>query len=339
MIDSCKFMFQCVLMKAGRVPGPSKDGGTLLALLRGAGLGLLVLSGLTANAFSQTPPSSRSYRIVVGDVLQIDVAGRADISGQYSVDKDGGVKLPVLGVVTAEARTTTELGTDISRRISLISRDIPQVTVSVLQAYRRKNFVLGAVLLPGSYTFAKSPSVWDAISAAGGASDDANLSAVQVISEGQMTPSIVDLATVIQKDELASLPRLRPGDTVRVPRREVERVAAGDVVFVFGAVALQGSQPLSESSDLVRALIRSGPAINADLAKVEIVRRSGSRVVSMRVNMKDYLGNASVVGNPQLLPGDTIYLPSGRGGSNDYLRIAGVVLGFVTTVVLLTNNY
>ncbi len=337
MVDSCKSMYLDVLMKSDRVPSPFQGWGKFLGLLRAPAFGILLLSGLAADARSETPPSSRGYRIVAGDVLQVDIVGRNDISGQYTVDKEGGINLPSLGYVSADGRTTTELGTDISRRVSLISRDIPQVTVTVLQAYRRKNFVLGAVLLPGSYSFSKSPTVWEAISAAGGASDDADLSAVQIFSESQITPTIVDLGVAVRTGDLSTLPRLKPGETVRVPRGSSVKGTPSDVVYVFGAVGAQGSQPLSESSDLVRALIRSAPAIDANLERVEIVRRSGQRVVSMRVNMSDYLGDASLAGNPLLQAGDTVYLPR-RSGGRDYLRVMGVLLGIATSIAILTHN-
>lgn len=321
-----------------RVSDRRSGGGRLLALLMRGAMGVFVLSLFPAGALAQTPSAPRGYRVVVGDVLQVDVVGRADISGQFLVDKEGTITLPVLGTVTAAGRTTTELGTDISRRVSLISRDIPQVTVSVLQAFRRKNFVLGAVLLPGSYSFSRPPTVWEAISEGGGPTEDADLSAVQVISESQVKPAIVDLAAAVQAGDLASLPRLRPGDTVRVPRRQGDRGAPGDLVYVFGAVGAQGALPLSEASDLVRALIRSGPAIDANLSQVEIVRRSGPRIVSMKINMKNYLGKASLVGNPQLQSGDTIYLPR-KEDSIGVFRIAGIAIGLATSIVILTNSY
>jgi polysaccharide export outer membrane protein len=299
---------------------------------------VILLSAFAAAALSQTSSVSRGYRIVAGDFLQIDVVGRTDLSGQFSVDKEGVLTLPIIGGVNATGRTTTELGTDISRRISLISRDVPEVTVSVLQTYRRKNFVLGAVLLPGSYTFAKSPTVWEAISEAGGPSEDSDLSAVQVLSEAQFTPSIVDIAAAVRSGDLASLPRLHPGDTVRVPRAAGVKGAVGDVVYVFGAVATQGPMPLSEASDLVRALIRCGPALDANLSHVEIVRRSGPRVVSMTINMRDYVGKASLVGNPELQAGDTVYLTRKAPVlDSGFLRVAGAVMGLAVSIVILTR--
>jgi polysaccharide export outer membrane protein len=307
--------------------------------LRVGVLGLALLSMFANEAHSQAPTTSPAYRIAAGDVLAIDIAGRPDLSGQFTVSKEGQVNLPILGPVRATGRTPNELGTDISRRVSLTSREIVQVTVSVLQTYKRKNFVLGAVLLPGTFTFNTAPTVWEAISEAGGPADDADLSKIQIISENTQVPTILDLSSAVRSGSLGSLPRLQPGETVRVPR--LARALGGltdDIVYVFGAVGAQGSQPLSEASDLVRALIRSGPTPDADFNKVEIVRRTGTRVVSIRVNMGDYFGKGAISGNPTLESGDTVYLGRktdsflGKG-----LRTFGIAMGFLASLKILTD--
>jgi protein involved in polysaccharide export with SLBB domain len=314
-------------------------GGATWGLLRRAGFVAMLF--VAAAAHGQTSPPARSDTVVSGDVLQVDVVGRSDISGQYTVDKAGAVKLPVVGSVEAAGHTTSELATDISRRVSLTSHDIPQVTVTILESFSSKNFVLGAVMLPGPYTFAKAPTVWEAISAAGGASEDADLSAVQIISASTIAPTVVDLQSLMRGGDLTKLPRLRPGDTVRVPWGTATGVQGGaeDIILVFGAVGAQGPQSLKEAPDLVRALIRSGPAADANLADVMIVRQSGSQVVSMKVNMKDYLGKASSPDNPRLQAGDTIYLGRRTEGGSRYLRLAGALVGLAATVAVLTHNY
>ena len=310
-------------------------GMTLRMLLRAGLLGVLFLFVLAPDARSQGASGSPGYRIATGDVLAIEVAGRSDLTGQFTVSKEGQINLPILGSIRAIGRTTNEVATDISRRVSITSREIVQVSVSVLQQYRRKNFVLGAVLLPGTFTFSQAPTVWEAISEAGGPSEDADLSQVQIISESSMTPTIIDLATSVRTG--ASLPVLQPGETVRVPRRPRGGVTS-DVVYVFGAVGLQGPQPLQESIDLVRAVIRSGPAPDADYGKVEIVRRAGTRVVSLRVNMKDYFGEGQIAGNPDLENGDTVFLPRKSDALlSKGVRTIGVALGLLASLAILTD--
>lgn len=307
--------------------------------LRAALFCLALLCSLQVTpAHSQSAGGSAAYRVMVGDVLSIDVTGRNDLSGQFTVTKEGQINLPILGAIRAQGRTTTEIGTDISRRVSITSREIVQVSVTLLQQYRRKNFVLGAVLLPGTFTFNDAPTVWEAISEAGGPSEDADLTQVQIISESSPVPTVIDLESSVRTGALQSVPRLSPGETVRVPRKRGAGLVATDVVYVFGAVGAQGPQPLTESADLVRAVIRSGPSQEADFRKVEIVRRSGTRVVSIRVNMRDYFGEGQIAGNPALESGDTVYLPRrtdpllGKG-----LRALGVMLGLLASIEILTD--
>jgi protein involved in polysaccharide export with SLBB domain len=340
----CPYASLQALMSTGirahfaRVSALREVGRGLLPLLCKGASGLLLLSALAPAAFSQTSTTSPTYRVNVGDVLQVEVAGRSDISGQFTVSRDGEVKLPLVGSVPAAGRTIGELGADISRRISLISRDIRQVSVSVLQAYIPKIFVLGAVLLPGPYSFAQPPTVWEAIAEAGGPAEDANLSAVEIISEAQVAPTIVDVAAV-PSDKVGSLPRLRPGDTVRVPRGTGAPGSQEGLIYVFGAVGSQGPQPLKDAPDLVRAIINSNPSADANLKAVQIVRRNGPRVLSMKVNVNDYLGRAIVGGNPELRSGDTVYLSRKPGSA--FVRVFSVVgslLGVAASIVVLTQQ-
>jgi hypothetical protein len=53
--------------------------------------------------------------------------------------------------------------------------------------------------------------------------------------------------------------------------------------------------------------------------------------------MEDYLGKANLVGNPILQSGDTVYLSRKPEGASKYLRLAGVVLGLATTILVVAN--
>lgn len=275
------------------------------------------------------------YSIGLGDVLHVQVAGRADLSGKYTVGPDGQIALPLVGAVTARGRATRDLSIDLSRRYSLFDRDITQVTVSIAEVQSRIVFVLGAVLRPGKYSFSQEPSVWDAIGEAGGPADDALLSYVEIIpgAEGDgRRPSVVDVANAVRLGQLSTLPRLKPGDTVRVPRG-VPGAPLSYTVSVFGAVAVQGIIPLEQAQDLISALIRSGgPTADANLSRIEIIRKSGPRVVSLKVSVENYLAKASTPGNPPLVAGDTVYVPRSGSGRPGFFAIARGLLPVIAIV-------
>lgn len=287
------------------------------------------------------PASAEPYRVGAGDAIRVDVAGRTDISGTYTVGEDGTLAIPVVGSVRVLGRTAAEIRSDLARRISLFDRSSPAVSVSVAEYKSRKIFVLGAVLLPGIYAFAELPTIWDAIAEAGGPMDDANLNAVELIpgdaTDGRKT-TVIDVAGAIRESRTETLPRLRPGDTVRVPRGQ-----NASTVLLMGAIARPGPLPFDQAPDLVTAVTRSGGAtLDANQDEVQVIRQSGARVVRMRVNLDEYFKKGDLAGNPRLEPGDTVFIPrkEQRGLANFVSSIAPVMalVSSVATILLLLDR-
>ena len=316
------------------------------------GLGVLLVGCLLGgSASAQVPPAGHTpassseaepYRVGAGDALRLDVQGRSDLSGTFTVAADGSVVFPVVGTVQAEGRSLAEIRSDLSRRISLFDRSNPQVTISISEYKSRKIFVLGAVLLPGIYAFAELPNIWDAIAEAGGPLEDADLSKVELIpgdTGGNRATTVVDVADAVRQSRAASLPRLRPGDTVRVPRGGV---AAKGNVQIFGAVPRPGPLPTDQAPDLVTALLKSGGALpEAKLDKIQIVRKVGDRSIQFQVNLNNYFKYGDKSSNPILQPGDTVYLPREKPPSSAftrYLGIASLLVGLTISILAISNN-
>ncbi len=305
-----------------------------------------ITAPLTPAAWGAEQP--QQYRLGAGDLLNVEIIGRRDLSAQYPVGQDGVLFMPLVGGVPAEGKTAADLGSELGRRLSLYDRDITQVNVSVAEFRSRKIYVLGEVLRPGKYSFAELPSVWDAIGEAGGPTEDAQLSAVEVIpgdpSGGRMT-SVQDVAAAIKEGRLQSLEHLKPGDTVRVPRGGGVGTAApsANTVYLFGAIVRQGALSLEKATDLMTAVIQSGGATpDADLTRIDIVRKNGGRTMQMRVNMNDYISKALPAGNPTLLPGDQIYLRRTGGGSTGFvgfIRTYSPLLALATSIIVLAGRF
>src|SRR5438477_3349960 len=158
---------------------------------------------------------SASYRVGAGDVLNVEVVGRKDLSAQYTVGQDGVLFMPLTGGISAVGKTSTQLAAELARRLSLYDRDITQVNVSVAEFKSRKIFVMGGVVTPGKYSFPQSPTIWDAISEAGGPTEDAQLQAVEIIPGDPTTGGpthTVDVAAAIREGRVQNLDRLKPGD-------------------------------------------------------------------------------------------------------------------------------
>lgn len=293
-----------------------------------------------AEPTSRPSQDNQPYRVGNGDVIRVDVAGRTDVSGSFTVAEDGTVTIPMVGSVRVQGRTANEIRSDLSRRVSLFDRSSPVVTVTVAEYKSRKIFVLGAVLLPGIYAFAEMPTVWDAIAEAGGPLDDANLGAVELIpgegTDGRRN-QVIDIGSAIRETRTDALPRLRPGDTVRVPRG-----STASTVQLMGAVLHPGSLPFDQAPDLVTAVVRSGgPTGDATLDKVQVIRKNGERVTRIKVNLNRYFEKGDQAGNPRLQPGDTVFLPREMSHGMSpfaYVGFATAIIGLVTSVVVLMDN-
>ncbi len=57
------------------------------------------------------------YRLASGDRLRVIVFGQDDLSNSYAVDGSGHIQMPLIGIVTAEGKTTAELARDIEIRL------------------------------------------------------------------------------------------------------------------------------------------------------------------------------------------------------------------------------
>ena len=299
----------------------------------------------TRDRDAAAPPENAGYRIGAGDILNIEVIGRKDLSAQYTVGQDGVLFMPLTGGVTADGKTAVQLAAELARRLSLYDRDITQVNVSVAEFRSRKIFVLGGVVNPGKYSFVQPPTVWDAISEAGGPTDDAQLQAVEVISGDTSTGGAthtVDVAAAIREGRVQSMERVKPGDTVRVPKGlpGASMGTTGNSIYMFGAIARPGPLLLDKQIDLMSAIAQSGgPTPDANLKSIQIVRRNGTRVTRMKVNLNDYINKANLAANPNLYAGDTVILSrQGSGGFVSALRILSPIVALASTIVLIVRR-
>ncbi|MGE5178120.1 MAG: polysaccharide biosynthesis/export family protein [Bacteroidota bacterium] len=307
----------------------------------------LLLAGGSGSAYAQsrssgnTAPSNTNepYRVGKGDVIRVDVAGRTDLGGAFTVADDGTVTIPTVGNIRVQGRTANEIRSDLSRRISLFDRSSPNVIVTVAEFKSRKIFVLGAVLLPGIYAFQEMPNAWDAIAEAGGPLDDANLNAVELIpgdTEGGRKTEVLDIASAIRESRTETLPKLRAGDTVRVPRGQ-----NATSVLLTGAVARPGPLPYDQAPDLVTAVVRSGGvAPDANQDEVQVIRTSGARTMRIRVNLNKYFERGDMSSNPKLEPGDTVFIPR-KDSTSIWSRVAQMssVISLVTSLIAISRTH
>jgi len=301
-VKSAAFACLAVLLALVLVPSifpglQAVPGGPFGFLARVSGVG-------TCDAAGET-----DYLIGVEDVVAVAVRERPDLSGSFTVGPDGTLALPLLGEVKAAGLTVSQLSREVNRRLSVFHT--AEATVSVAQYNSRKVFVVGEVVKPGKYSFSIIPSIWHVLSEAGGPTDAALLSGVQVIRAATGETITVDVRKLLE-GRAPDQVKLQPGDTVRVPRR-TSAAPEGNVVYVLGEVNAQGGYEAGIAKDVVSALAAAGGTTErSELRKITLVRRGPSASMAMRVNLERYLREGLMAGNPETRPGDTIMVPARR---------------------------
>ena len=111
--------------------------------------------------------TSEGYHLGGGDKLRIITFSVPDLTGEFIVDDQGNIALPLVGVVPADGLTPEQLGQKIRDELknkNLIAN--PSVSVQVV-AYRPV-FVLGEVNKPGMYPYQPGMTMLTAVAIAGG---------------------------------------------------------------------------------------------------------------------------------------------------------------------------
>lgn len=153
----------------------------------------------------QIRPENFDYVLGPGDKLKLTVFEETDLSGDYTIDGSGFVRLPLIGQVRASGLNATQLEAAIASSLSRGYLKQPRVSVQV--ATYRPFYIIGAVAKPGEYPYVNNMTALNAIALAGGYTPSAVESAIYIRREGSNTEvkMPVDRST-----------QIRPGDVVRV---------------------------------------------------------------------------------------------------------------------------
>lgn len=127
--------------------------------------------------------TSPDYRLVPGDKLRIEVYRDAQLSQSLQVRPDGKITLPLIGDVTAEGRTSTELRDALVAALKEFNTN-PVVTVIVVETVPPVFYVMGEVNTPGTFPIKGQISAVQALAMAGGFKDFAKTKSIKILRKG-----------------------------------------------------------------------------------------------------------------------------------------------------------
>jgi protein involved in polysaccharide export with SLBB domain len=188
------------------------------------------------------------YLIVPGDVLNLNFGpaaeGPLDVIRTARVRPDGRISVFPVGDVVAAGLTPRDLGSNIVRLLEGEQRH-PRVTVEVAEMAANMVHVLGEVRNPSSVAARPFMTAMQAITAAGGFSDDASRNSVLVFHrDGARTVRVSRLRAdrVIKTGDMGEDVLVGRFDIVYVPRSTVSNIDLfTHRLFSGPATAMQGA--------------------------------------------------------------------------------------------------
>ena len=200
-------------------------------------------------------------------------------------------------------------------------RDGDTVTVPV-----NRITVVGSVVKPGPLELPSKATVADALAAAGGPGEDADLSRVVLSRAGDngVERQTINLEQYLyEPGEAPPMPRVQAGDVVAVEAGTVDEKLA----YVMGAVVRPGVVTIpGERASVLYALAQAGgPLATADTAQVRVLRPGADGLSSETFDLKALLSGESPTPAPDVRPGDVVSVMELSGVGRGVL-----VLGAVT---------
>jgi protein involved in polysaccharide export with SLBB domain len=136
-----------------------------------------------------------NYVIGVGDELTVDIFGYSEASYEIKVTGDGFIRIPGAGLVKVAGATIEQARVRVTNQLrnvySTIATGQTKVNVSVSGIRSIKVTVMGEVNTPGTYTLSSLSTVFNALHASGGPTENGSLRSISVIRSGK---------TIIQAD-------------------------------------------------------------------------------------------------------------------------------------------
>lgn len=300
--------------------------------------------------------NQQAYVLGAGDEIQLTMFGQPELfTSNYRVLVDGTVSLPLIGRVPVAGRSLGQAEREISLRYTRLYRR-PYVTMVLVKARTVTLAVTGEVRRPGTYPVESPnqiPTVTQLIQLAGGTSQSADLSQIQVRRpqlNGRDQYITVDLMKLLQQGDLSQNLELRDKDTVIIPataevdftnsllvsnasfsadRSEPINVAIIGQVYrpgphtirpgsadVQDAGTLGNSRAASSELPTVTQAIQTAGGIKpeADIRKVQILRRPHNGTQQeIDVDLWKLLKEGDLSQDIALQAGDTIVVPKAVG--------------------------
>ncbi len=208
-----------------------------------------------ANLFRNVPstfapveniPVTPDYVIGPGDEIQIRAWGQIDVDLTATVDRNGTLSVPKVGVITVAGVKANDLPAYLKTVFGRTFRNF-ELTATLGKLRSIQIFVVGQARRPGTYTVSSLSTLVNAVFAAGGPSSKGSMRSIQLKRANRVVTDFDLYDLLISGDKSRDAPLL-PGDVIYIP-------PVGQLVAVVGSVNVPAVYELKQNTvlfDLIR---------------------------------------------------------------------------------------
>ena len=209
-------------------------------------------------------PVPADYVVGPGDELLIRAWGKIDLDSRVTVDRNGQVYLPRVGMLNVAGLRYEQLEGYLRAAISALFKDF-ELNVALGQLRSIQIFVLGSARRPGVYTVSSLSTLVNALFASGGPSATGSMRHIQ-LRRGNRLLAEFDMYDLVQKGDKSHDVPLLPGDVIYIPH-------IGAQVAISGNVSEPGIYELKGETTVAAALDGAGGLTNLAGAERVLLER------------------------------------------------------------------
>lgn len=246
-----------------------------------------------------------NFTLGSGDVVNIEIFPQQEHSRQnLAINWAGTVSLPLIGEVDLSGKTVGESQSMIKERYEKNYLKNASVTVTIVKYMSQSFVVMGEVFKKGRMILSKETSVLEAISLAGGVSENASKSLfILRMKEGEgktVDSIIIDLDAITRGDFKHNI-EVHHDDFIFVPRNMG--------VSVLGEVKNQGVIAYDSTLNIAQAISRAGGVTQqGNLGAITVIRKVDGKNRTFLLDITDRVTDKFADFDFELKPNDVVII-------------------------------
>ena len=168
-----------------------------------------------AYAADAAAPAPSEYVLGPGDEVRIQIWGSVDYAGNQTLDRNGQISLPKIGVLNLNGVQVKDLETTVRKKVATVFNNV-SVNANLGKLRGITVYVVGQAQQPGTYNLNSLSTLVNAVFASGGPSVQGSMRSIQ-LKRGGKTVTTLDLYDFIAQGDKSKDAPLQPGDVIMIP--------------------------------------------------------------------------------------------------------------------------